>query len=64
MEINILIWHLAFLTFHNMKLESPCFGSESMLDVKITFKMSCGRNEKEYDKISLHGYWGSGYNKV
>lgn len=64
MEINVLIWHLASLTFHNMKLESPCFGNESMLDVKMTFKISFGRNEKEHDNLSLHGHCGSGHHKV
>lgn len=63
-EINILIWHLAFLIFPNMKLESPCLGNESMWDVKITFKISSGRNEKEYDNLSLHGHCGSGHHKV
>lgn len=64
MEINILIWHLAFLIFHNMKPESPCFGNESRLDVKITFKTSFGRNQKEYDNLSFHGHCGSRHHKV
>lgn len=64
MEINILIWHLAFLTFHNMKLQNSCFGNESMLDVKMTSKISFGRNEKEYYNLSVHGHYGSGHHKV
>lgn len=47
-----------------MKPESPCFGNESRLDVKITFKISFGRNQKEYDNLSFHGHCGSRHHKV